>query len=104
VTALQAAGVSSGFRLVLHFGTVHGLTRGQREAVNSEGQRGHRRRRQLADVRRGAEGPTAARRRREEIAATYRGWNVIDDNAFDVSQTPGPFKKANRRWYRLRRD
>lgn len=36
VTVLQAAGVGSGFRLVLDFGTVHGLTRAQREAVGRE--------------------------------------------------------------------
>ena len=36
VTALQAAGVGSGFRLVLDFGTVHGLTQVQREAVGRE--------------------------------------------------------------------
>ena len=36
VTALQTAGIGSGFRLVLDFGTVHGLTPAQREAVGRE--------------------------------------------------------------------
>jgi hypothetical protein len=36
VTALRATGVGSGFHLVLDFGTVHGLTRAQREAVGRE--------------------------------------------------------------------
>lgn len=106
VTALQAAGVGWGFRLVLDFGTVHGLTRGQREAVGRE----------VCAVTAtdatllmyaaapGRRGPLPRGASREEIAATYPGWNVIDDNAFDVSGTPGPFKKANPRWYRLHRD
>ena len=33
VAALRAAGVGSGFRLVLDFGAVHGLTERQRESV-----------------------------------------------------------------------
>jgi hypothetical protein len=36
VAALRAAGVGSGFRLVLDFGAVHGLSEPQRESVGQE--------------------------------------------------------------------
>lgn len=29
------------------------------------------------------------------------GWRVTDEEAFDVSGTPGGFKRAHPRWYRL---
>lgn len=52
----------------------------------------------------GRRGPLPRGVSRGEIAAAYSGWKVIEDNAFNVSGTPGPFRKANPRWYRLRRD
>jgi SAM-dependent methyltransferase len=106
VTALRATGVGAGFRLVLDFGTVHGLTRAQREAVGREvtavaapgatllmyaAAPGHR-------------GPLPRGASREEIEAAYPGWRVIDDDPFDVSAAPGPLRRAHPRWYRLRRD
>jgi SAM-dependent methyltransferase len=106
VTALRAAGVGAGFRLVLDFGTVHGLTRSQREAVGRE----------LSAVAAagatllmyaaapGHRGPLPRGASREEIEAAYPAWSVIDDDPFDVSGAPGPFRHAHPRWYRLRRD
>jgi SAM-dependent methyltransferase len=106
VTALRAASVGSGFHLVLDFGTVHGLTRAQREAVGREVSAVA-----AADatllmyaVAPGRRGPLPRGASREEIDAAYPGWSVIDDDALDVSGAPTAFKKANPRWYRLRRD
>lgn len=106
VTALQAAGVGSGFRLVLDFGTVHGLAPAELEAVGREvsavaaedatilmyaATPGHR-----WPLPRGAS--------RAEIEAAYAGWQVIDEEPFELSGAPRPLKKANPSWYRLRRE
>jgi SAM-dependent methyltransferase len=106
VTALRAAGVGSGFRLVLDFGTVHGLTKAQREAVGRE----------VSAVAApdcillmyamapGRRGPLPRGMSRNDVEATYPAWSVIDGEAFDVSGTPRPMRKSNPRWYRLRRN
>ena len=54
VAALRAAGVGSGFRLVLDFGCFHGLNDAQRIATGREGDSGHRAWRLHADDRIGA--------------------------------------------------
>ena len=41
---------------------------------------------------------------RGDIEAAYPGWKVIDEEAFDVSGAARPIRKADPRWYRLRRD
>jgi SAM-dependent methyltransferase len=106
VTALRAAGVGSGFRLVLDFGTVHGLTLEQREAVGREVSA-------VADddatllmyaAAPGRRGPLPRGMSRGEIEAAYPRWTVIDEEAFDASGFPGAFEKAAPRWYRLRRE
>ena len=106
VTALQAAGVGSGFRLVLDFGTVHGLTQAQREAVGRE----------VSAVAAaaatllmyafapGRRGPVPRGASRGDIEAAYPGWKLIDEEAFDMSGAPRVFRRAHPRWYRLRRD
>jgi hypothetical protein len=106
VTALRATGVGSGFRLVLDFGTVHGLTRAQREAVGREVSAVA-----AADAALlmyaaapGRRGPLPRGASRDEIEAAYPEWRVIDEDPFDVSGAPGPFRHADPRWYRLRRD
>ncbi len=106
VTALQAAGVGSGFRLVLDFGTVHGLTQAQREAVGREVSAVA-----AADATLlmyafapGRRGPLPRGASRGDIEAAYPGWKVIDEEACDVSGAPRLFRKADPRWYRLRRD
>ncbi len=106
VTALQAAGVGSGFQLLLDFGTVHGLTQGQREAVGRE----------VSAVAAsdatllmyafapGRRGPLPRGVSRGDIEAAYPGWTVNDEEAFDLSGSPRVFRKSDPRWYRLRRD
>ena len=105
VAALRDAGVGSGFRLVLDFGTVHGLTPGEVKAVARE----------VSAVTSddatllmyafspGRKGPTPRGLSREEVEAAYAGWTVVDEQPFDVSDMPALFKKANPRWYRLSR-
>jgi SAM-dependent methyltransferase len=103
VTALRGADVGSGFRLVLDFGTAHGLKPEELKALGRE-----------VSAVAAAEATllmyaTAPGRRwplprgldRAEIEAAYGGWQVIDQRAFDVSGTP--LKHANPSWYRLRR-
>ncbi len=106
VTALRAAGVGSDFRLVLDFGTVHGLPEAQREAVGREVSAvaapdatllmfafSPRRR-----------GPLPRGMSRADVEATYPGWKITDDDAQDAD-LPWFLKKlsADPHWYRLRR-
>ena len=107
VTALQAAGVGSDFRLVLDFGTVHGLTEVQREAVVREVSA-------VAAVDAtllmfafapGRRGPVPRGMSQSDIKAAYPGWKITDEDAVDV-QLPWFLKKlgADPHWYRLRRE
>ena len=106
VTALRAAGVGSGFRLVLDTGTFHGLTRDQREAMGRE----------VSAVA----APDATvlmiawpkRRRplirgvsRSEIEEAFPGWTVTDVGPSHF-QAPKPIElllRPDERWYRLER-
>lgn len=106
VTALRAAGVGSGFRLVLDTGTFHGLRGDQREAM----------RREVSAVA----APDATvlmiawpkRRRplirgvsRSEIEAAFPGWTVTDVGPSHF-QAPKPIElllRPDERWYRLQR-
>ncbi len=106
VAALRDTGVGSGFRLVLDFGTVHGLTPGEVKTVTRE----------VSAVATddatllmyafspGRKGPTPRGLSRDEVETAYAGWRVLDEQHFDASGMPAVFKKANPRWYRLRRD
>ncbi len=106
VAALRDTGVGSGFRLVLDFGTVHGLTPGEVKTVTRE----------VSAVATddatllmyafspGRKGPTPRGLSRDEVETAYAGWRVVDEQHFDASGMPAVFKKANPRWYRLRRD
>ena len=105
VTSLRAAGVGDGFRLVWDFGTVHGLTPAQRQAVGRE----------VSAVAApdasvvmlawtpGRRGPLPRGASRADIEAAYAGWKVTDEDAADVSgpNVPRPVRNAKPRWYRL---
>jgi SAM-dependent methyltransferase len=105
VAVLRDAGAGSGFRLVLDFGTVHGLAPSEVKAVARE----------VSAVTTddatvlmyafspGRKGPTPRGLSREEVEAAYAGWTVVDEQPFDTSGMPALFKKAHPRWYRLRR-
>jgi len=108
VTDLGAAGVGSGFQLVLDTGTFHGLNSGQREAMGREvsaiaadnatvlmlGWAPKRR------------GPLPRGASRSEIEAAFPGWKATDVGATGF-QAPKPVEllmKPDERWYRLRRE
>lgn len=105
VTALQAAGLKQSFQFVWDFGTVHGLTPSQREAVGRE---------VTAVTEPGAtmlmlawapgrRGPLPRGASRADIQMAFPSWTIIDEAAFDVSGLPPPLRKVNPTCYRLRR-
>jgi SAM-dependent methyltransferase len=105
ITTMQAAGLGMDYRLLLDFGTVHGLGQEQRMAVG-----------RLVNAV-AAEDATllmyalAPRQRgmlphganRAEIEAIYPGWKVVEEQAFDPSGLPASTRNDDPRWYRLRR-
>jgi SAM-dependent methyltransferase len=107
VTALRAAGIGSGFRLVLDTGTFHGLNDAQREAMGREVDAiaapdatvlllvWPKRRRPLI---RGAN--------RSEIEAAFRGWSVagIEPSHFRLPKALALLLRPDEHWYRLRRE
>ena len=107
VTDLGAAGVSSGFRLILDFGCFHDeLTDEQREQEGREATA-------VADSdstllimawKPARRGPLPRGASREEIQAAFPDWRLIDDEAMDVPDgAPGYVRRAEPRFYRLRR-
>jgi SAM-dependent methyltransferase len=105
ITKLREAGVGEGFRLVWDFGTVHGLTQAQRQAVGREVSA------LAADDatilmlawRPAFRGPLPRGASREEIEEAFAGWRVIDAEPVDATGLPRPLRKVEPRIYRLRR-
>jgi SAM-dependent methyltransferase len=105
VTALREVGVGSGFRLVWDFGTMHGLTQAQRQAVGREISA------LAADDATvlmlawapGRRGPLPRGASRLEIEEAFAGWKVTDEEPFDATGLPGPLGSVDPRVYRLRR-
>lgn len=105
VTGLRDAGVNEGFRLVLDFGTVHGLAPADVKQVAQ----------QVTAVTAddatllmyasspGRRGPLPRGLSRVEVEDAYVGWKVADEQPFDLSGTPAAFRKTEPRWFRLRR-
>jgi SAM-dependent methyltransferase len=107
VTELGAAGIGSGFRLVLDTGTFHDLSRAQREAMGREVSAvaardatvlllvWPKRRRPLI---RGAS--------RSEVEAAFPGWRVTDvePSHFRLPKILDLLLKPDEHWYRLRRE
>ena len=107
VTALQAAGIGHGFRLVLDTGTFHDLNSSQREAMGREVSAiaapdatvlllvWPKRRRPLI---RGAS--------RSEIEAAFPGWKITDvePSHFRLPKILELLLKPDEHWYRLRRE
>ena len=107
VTAMQAAGVGSGFRLLLDTGTFHGLDDAQRAAMGRE----------ISAV--AAEDATvildcfAPRRRgplprgasRGDVERAFPGWRITDIEVADSEPEPiARLFRFDERFYRLRRD
>ena len=107
VTALHAAGVGSDFRLVLDFGTVHGLTEVQREAVGREVSAVAATDATLLMLAFSSRsrGPLPRGMSRADIQTAYPGWKITDDHAQDA-EPPWILRKLNAdpHWYRLRRE
>ncbi len=104
VTNLRALDIGSGFRLVLDFGVIHGLTAAQREAAGRE---------VSAVAAEGAtmlvfaftpgrRGPLPRGASRLEIEAAFPDWSVIDDAPADMTGAPRPVRRASPRHYTLR--
>jgi SAM-dependent methyltransferase len=105
VTALQAADVGSGYRLVLDFGTVHGLDPAQRFAVGRavNAVTAPDATLLMYALAPGKRGPLPRGADRREIEAIYQGWQVVEEQPFDPSGLPESTLKDDPRWYRLRR-
>jgi len=105
VTALTAAGIGPGFRLILDFGVVHGLPDEHVRAVSRE----------VTAVATedatllmyaflpGRRGPLPRGIDRDEIEQAYSGWRIADEVAFDLARAPRFVQKAQPRFYCLRR-
>jgi SAM-dependent methyltransferase len=105
VTALTAAGIASGFRLILDFGVVHGLSPEQVRAVGREVTATASEDATLlmyafSPARRG---PLPRGISREEIEQAYGGWTITSEEPFDLTAAPRFVQKAHPRFYCLRR-
>jgi hypothetical protein len=105
VTELSTAGVGSGFRLILDFGVVHGLTPEQVRAVGREVTAVA-----AADatlvmyaVMPGRRSPLPRGVSREQVEEAYAEWTITHEERFDTTGIPRLMEKARPRWYCLRR-
>jgi SAM-dependent methyltransferase len=106
VTRLDAAGVGSGFRLVLDFGTVHGLAPAERAAVGRAVTATTTSDAVLLMLafRPGRRGPLPGGMSRAHVEAAYPGWTVTDELA-QAAELPLLLRvlRADPVWYRLQR-
>jgi hypothetical protein len=106
VTALRAAGVGSGFRLLLDTGTFHGLTDAQREAMGAEVSAVAAPDAALildcfAPRRRG---PLPRGASRADVERAFPGWRIVDAEPADTEPDPiARVLKFDEHFYRLRR-
>ena len=104
VTALKAAGVGTGFRLILDGGTIHGFNDEQRQIVADEvsAVAGEDATLLIFAFAPGRRGPTPRGMSRQDIESIFSNWTVTDEERVDVS-LPGFLKAPDPSWYRLRR-
>jgi SAM-dependent methyltransferase len=104
ITALAGAGIASGFRLILDFGVVHGLSPEQIRAVSREvtSVATHDTTLLMYAFSPGRRGPLPRGISREEIEQAYRGWTITDEEAFDLTGAPRFVQKARPRFYLLK--
>jgi SAM-dependent methyltransferase len=106
VTALRAAGIGSGFRLVLDTGTFHDLNSAQRAAMGQE----------ISAVATSdatvlllvwpkRSRPLIRGANRDEVEAAFPGWKVTDveSSHFRLPKILELLLKPDEHWYRLRR-
>jgi SAM-dependent methyltransferase len=105
ITALRAADVGSGFRLLLDFGAVHGLTEAQREAVGREVSAVAAANATLLMLAfpPGRRGPLPRGMTQADIEAAYPGWKVTRGDALDAELPRVVLKDGDPHWYRLTR-
>jgi hypothetical protein len=106
VTAMQESDVGSGFQLVLDFGCFHDeLSDAQRaaegRAVSAVAAPGATL--LLWAFSPGRRGPLPRGASRAEIEASFPEWTVVGEDAIDLSGAPGYVRRADPRFYRLRR-
>jgi SAM-dependent methyltransferase len=107
VTAMGPSEVGSGFQVMFDFGCFHDeLTDAQRaaegRAVSVVAAPGATL--LLWTFSPGRRGPLPRGASRAGIEAAFPDWTVIDDTAIDLSRAPGYVRRADPRFYRLRRD
>lgn len=106
VTALRAADIGSGFRLVVDTGTFHGLSDAQREAMGREVDAiAADDATVLLDVfAPGRRGPLPRGATRSEVEAAFPGWRITDVEVADADpDLISKVLKFEERFYRLRR-
>lgn len=105
ITALAAADIGSGFRLILDFGVVHGLPPGQVRAVSREVTAVSTRDATLLmyAFSPGHRGPLPRGISREEIEQAYGGWTITEEVEFDLVRAPSFVQKARPSFYCLHR-
>jgi len=105
VTTLTAAGIGSGFHLILDFGVVHGLQPGHVRAVSREvtAVAAEDATLLMYAFSPGRRGPLPRGISREEIEQAYDGWTITKEEAFDLTGAPRFVQKAHPRFYCLRR-
>jgi SAM-dependent methyltransferase len=105
VTTLTAAGIGSGFHLILDFGVVHGLQPEQVRAVSREvtAVAAEDATLLMYAFSPGRRGPLPRGISREEIEQAHDGWTITKEEAFDLTGAPRFVQKAQPRFYCLRR-
>ena len=107
VTKLGEAGVGAGFPFLFDFGLFHDeLTDEQREAMGREvtAVAAPDAILLMTAMSPGRRGPLPRGAGRGDIEAAYPEWKVIDEVPADVSGAPRWIRRANLRFYRLRRE
>ena len=105
VTALRSAGIEPGFRFILDFECFNHLGEAQRQAVGREVTAVATPDATLLmlawePARRWLLAPGAGRR---ELASALPEWQIVDEEAYDVSALPALLRKVKPCFYRLRR-
>lgn len=105
VTSLREAGVGSGYQLVWDFGTIHGLTDAQWEAVGREVSAVAAEDATILMLvwKPGRRGPLPRGMGRSDIEGAFPGWRITDEEPFDATGLPAPLRSVDPRVFRLRR-
>jgi SAM-dependent methyltransferase len=97
--------VGTGYRFLLDVGCFHGFKPAQRKdyaggvsAVTEPGGT-----LLMFAFGPGRRGPLPRGVSKDEIVATFAGWELSEDEAADTAGMPGPLKNSEPRWYRLNR-